>query len=253
MRIRTTLLTGISILLSCAGCSNKVTIRQTENRQYVFTDTSNNNIDSSVYLAVRPLHDSLQQIMNEPLAISKSPLTKALPESTLGDFVADACASVAMKVFPKMLLPVPDFVMLNQGGLRSSLPSGTITLGNVYELMPFENELVMLKLNSEETMKLLNYIAARGGNPVAGLRMRIIDKEAEDITVHGQPFTESRSYYVVTSDYLANGGDNLDFLKSVNERYPSGIKVRDAITQYLRDISAAGDTLNPVTDGRISK
>lgn len=71
-----------------------------------------------------------------------------------------------------------DFAVFNTGGLRRPLPLGNITRGDVFELMPFENELVILTMNGEAVKKLVNFIATKGGAPVSGLRLRIQDSVA---------------------------------------------------------------------------
>jgi 2',3'-cyclic-nucleotide 2'-phosphodiesterase (5'-nucleotidase family) len=118
--------------------------------------------------------------------------------------------------------------------------------------MPFENALVMLELSGRQTNQLLQYIATRGGEPVAGLRMQIVDKNPLQVEIRSQVFDSTKTYHVATSDYLANGGDNLDFLKDC-KRTNLNLKVRDAMINDLQARTLSGDTLTIQTDGRIRK
>ena len=79
--------------------------------------------------------------MARVLAESAQPLEKKQPEGKLGDFVADACLQESCA-----LTGVIDLALFNHGGLRRSLPMGCNNVGDVYELMPFDNELVVITL-----------------------------------------------------------------------------------------------------------
>ena len=98
--------------------------------------------------------------------------------------------------------------VMNNGGLRTNISAGTITRGEIYQLMPFENELVVLKLNKKKS-NLLKYIGKRGGEPFLGMTMTI-NKDGRVIK-NSWPvnFNEGDHVRMLTSDYLANGGDNM--------------------------------------------
>ena len=61
------------------------------------------------------------------------------PESLLGNFVTDLCL--------RQYSNIADICVMNNGGLRSNLTKGEITRGDIYTLMPFENELVILEFS----------------------------------------------------------------------------------------------------------
>jgi len=191
--------------------------------------------------------------MNQVLVNSISAMEKGKPESLLGNFVADACLNIAIKNYKPESGNGIDFCMLNNGGLRSSLPSGAVTRKNVFELMPFENELVVLTIPGNSVSKILKYISDAGGVPVSNLRMKISGNSFTDVFISGQPFNSSMTYKLVTSDYLANGGDAMQVLSENIHLERLNIKVRDAIIDYMISINSISDTLKPVLDGRISK
>lgn len=232
------------------SCTSTYQQQQTASRQYVIHATDTLQRDTTLAFQLIPYRDSLSRIMNEQVAYSAAALLKGLPESPLGNFVADACHWSADTYCRDKKIAVPDFTMLNQGGLRSSLPAGKISRGNIYELMPFENELVLLNLDDSLFSKLMLYIAQRKGNPVSHLQLKISDSSATDVFVNGLPQSQQHSFRLLTSDYLANGGDNLDFLKKVPAE-KTGIRVRDAIFNYLQEHQS--DTLKAQTDGRIRR
>jgi len=227
------------------SCKSSFEVTKKETSQYKFTDSSYTEIDSSIYKELIPFRDKMQQTMDEVLAVSTSSLERGLPESKLGNFLSDACMSSA-----KAHNFSADFAVFNTGGLRRPLPMGNITRGDIFELMPFENELVILTMSGEDVKKLINFIATKGGAPVSGIRLRIQDSVATEIFIHDVAFDSSKNYRVLTSDYLANGGDSYPFIiqgspESVN------LKVRDALIEYLISQDKAQKKINVELDGRI--
>ena len=117
--------------------------------------------------------------------------------------------------------------------------------------MPFENEMIVLELNGETTLELVTFIAEKGGMPVAGLTLEIENNKPQNITIKGKPFDKNKTYKVVTSDYLANGGDKLAMLNQrINDKL-TGIKIRDAIIEYFIEQNKKGVTITSSLDGRI--
>lgn len=217
--------------------------------------------DSATASILNPFKDSLDRIMNEVISISDTAMPKERDrlETLLGNFVADVVFYEACPLNRNPYLAAqntevicPDLVLLNTGGLRSSLPKGNITRGNIFELMPFDNEIVIVTLSGKETWNMLRYIAASGGQPVAGLQMGITsEKKPGKILIKGMPFDSTRNYRVATSDYLANGGDKMDFFKKPVSTYVPGLKIRDALLQYCIEEKKNGKKIGGRTDGRL--
>ncbi len=234
------------ITIALFSCRNSFEVTKKETGQYKFTDTSFTEIDSSIYKELIPFRDKMDSTMKEVLAESTSSLEKGLPESKLGNFLSDACMNSA-----KQHNKQADFAIFNSGGLRRPLPKGNITRGDIFELMPFENELVILTMNGEDVEKLINFMANKGGAPVSGLRLRIKDSVATSIFINDVSFDSSRTYRVLTSDYLANGGDSFPFITT--EKWDAvNLKVRDALIEYLISQSKTQKKITVELDGRIS-
>lgn len=205
--------------------------------------------DSAVLAEISPYKDQLDLTMNEVLNNSEVAMIKKTPEGLLGNFVADLILKKAND-YDKEEQKV-SICILNSGGLRCSLPMGEITRGKVFELMPFENELSVVTLSGEKLQQLFEYLAKAGGAPVSGIRMGIEKELPVHIEVDGKPFDLSQTYKVVTSDYLANGGDKYSFFKEPLNRHDLGIKVRDAIIEFMIEEKQKGKSLNSHIDGRI--
>lgn len=235
-----------------SGCSTQDRLQKTETREYAFSREGNAEQDSLVEIKIRPYREKMSGEMSIVLAESVQALEKKTPESRLGNFVADACLLQCNQRFTSEDGRAADFLVLNNGGLRKGLPQGKITKGDVYELMPFENELVVLTLNGVSVKKIFNFIASKDGAPVSGVRFQIENKNAINITIQGIPFDSTKTYKVVTSDYLANGGDQFSMFGEAGKRETTGLKVRDAIIQYLYIQGKSEEKITVDTDGRIS-
>ena len=230
MKFRVSLIYLVAFLL--ASCSVQYNLQSHSESIY---DVKSEN-DSTITAMIAPYKIGIDSVMNKVLCISKIEMTKGKPESLIGNFVCDLC----LQQYSNMA----DICVMNNGGLRSILPKGEITKGMIFELMPFENELVILELGSDDYVQLLEYITKRGGEPFAGVNI-IMD---ENGTVLSQSLDLNKGKIrVLTSDYLANGGDKMSFFKD-KKQTKVGIKLRDAIINYC----VAQDTISSELDNRIS-
>jgi 2',3'-cyclic-nucleotide 2'-phosphodiesterase (5'-nucleotidase family) len=203
--------------------------------------------DYSLELLIKPYRDSVALKMNTILAHNPVELRKDKPESLLTNWVADALYEQAQKRYSQNV----DFAIQNYGGIRVPyLTAGAITIGSIYELMPFDNALVLVKLTGDEILKLANYIAEVDGLPISKqVKMKIENKKLVSFLVNGHPITNDQEYIVAMTDYMANGGDQLSFLLD-NERIPLNILVRDALIEEAliqKNITAALDQRIQIT------
>ncbi|MGB0368836.1 MAG: 5'-nucleotidase C-terminal domain-containing protein, partial [Flavobacteriales bacterium] len=127
--------------------------------------------ESSAEEMIAPYRDSLKMTMNTVLVENDVPLTRGKPESTLGNLIADLLLERALVEMPDSIRPL--VCLVNIGGLRVDLPEGPITVGKVFELMPFENELDVIKLSPDKVEEMLAYLNEVGGQPVSGLNVRV--------------------------------------------------------------------------------
>ena len=146
----------------------------------------------------------------------------------------------------------PDISYFNYGGIRTSLPKGEITVGKIFEMMPFENELVFIQVSGTQVREFLDAIAQGGGDSLGGVRFKISNKKAKDIEIGGSPLQPDSFYWMVTNDYVAAGGDNREMLTHPKEYIDSGEKVRDVIIEYLETKYQSGEEIVKAKDGRIT-
>jgi 2',3'-cyclic-nucleotide 2'-phosphodiesterase (5'-nucleotidase family) len=238
---------AIALIQSCSGTTK---IKSVETTSIEF-NPNNSFIDSATYQLISPFKSEMDKIMNEVLVVSDTALTKELPESSLGNFVSDAVLKKANDHYIASDNLPANICLLNNGGLRAQLPKGIITRGNAFELMPFENSIVIITLSGEKTLQLFQSLVDFNGAPFSGATVKAKGKKIEELKINGELFDITKNYKVVTSDYLASGGDKYDFFKEPVKTETLNYKLRDAIIDYMMDTNKNGKTLNSKKDGRI--
>lgn len=234
-----------SVLL-ISSCHRTLTVSKSEYRQYAID--AQTGVDSAFINYYLPYKEKMQAEMDKVIGQTEQELTKpAAPETLMGNFFADALLTEGLKKDPAI-----QFTLSTKGGLRTTFPKGNITVSRVFELMPFENEMVVLKLSGENVRKLIDFIVSKDGEPISGMRMKIRNKQAYDVIIGGQPFDVNKTYNLLTYDYLADGGDELDCLRNPLERHEINKKVRDALLDHITDLTRQGKKINAQLDGRIT-
>jgi 2',3'-cyclic-nucleotide 2'-phosphodiesterase (5'-nucleotidase family) len=209
---------SLLILLLVAGCkiAPRSYVQPTQNTPIAENITA----DAKITEMILPYTEGMSKAMNEVIGFCPAFLEKKKPRSILGDFMAEATYQAAVATGERV-----DFCLLNYGGIRSTLDSGDITIGEVYQIMPFENEISILTLSKAQMDTLFKIIEDKGGEPFA------------DHAWKGQTAYQNMNrtaYRVATNDYMANGGDNYTILTEALERIDTGIKIRDALITYIK-------------------
>ena len=204
--------------------------------------------DPAVAALIAPYHDKVTAQMTEVLGTAPEALDKKAGESPLANFVADLQRARAAQVLGQ---PIALGVMTN-GGLRAGFAAGPVTLGSVFELMPFENELVVLDAPGPVVRQLFDY-AAHAKMAISGATYTItFDGMPTDIRIGGQLFdvNDARVWPIAISDYLATGGDNMVFFKSLTPRH-TNVLLRTAIADHVRTLTKAGKPVTAHIEGRV--
>jgi len=233
-------------LLAGASCN---TVYQSQSLQYQSYRISDiHQKDSAVLTLLRPYSTEVNKTMNDVVGIADISLDKKQPECTLGNFMADAFLVMAEEKYNTKV----DAAFLNFGGIRlTQLAAGNVTNGKVFELMPFDNLLILQKLKGDVLQQFLDLTAARGGWPAAGISMQIKDKKAVNVMVGGKPLDPNAVYTTVNSDFIANGGENADMLRAVPQ-ITNGYLMRDAIIDYIKKLKSGGKNISAKLENRVT-
>jgi 2',3'-cyclic-nucleotide 2'-phosphodiesterase (5'-nucleotidase family) len=236
------------VLLLFTGYSCSTTYQSQSLRYQSYRINESGQKDTAVLAMLQPYSNAVNQTMNDVVGVAESAMDKKQPECALGNFMVDAFLTMAAEKYATKV----DAAILNFGGMRlTQLPAGNVTNGKIFELMPFDNLLLLQKLKGSVLQELLDLTAAKGGWPVAGITMQIKDKKAVKVTVGGKPLDPDAVYTLVNSDFLANGGDNADMLRSVPQ-ITNGYLMRDALLDYIRKLKSQGKTISAKTENRVT-
>lgn len=164
-------------------------------------------------------------------------------ESNIGNIICDSMREVANA----------DIAFMNNGGIRTDIPKGKITLEQVFTLMPFDNNLVTMHLTGVQILEILEYNARQeqGFLQASGLKVRYDMSETEgsrvkEVYVGEKPLTKEKTYTVTTIDFLAAGGDAFKTFKE-GKNIIYGTNLRDLFVTYLQKHSPVA----PRIEGRI--
>jgi 2',3'-cyclic-nucleotide 2'-phosphodiesterase (5'-nucleotidase family) len=245
--LKSTLIISLLLLIGLSSCQPAYVIQDFEDNS---SDIQGDMKDAQMASIIDPYREALAEEMNVILCSNRFDMTKDRPESALGNFFSDACLKVARD---SSELPI-DAAMFSTGGLRSSLTAGPVSVGDIYSLMPFDNELVVIEMPFPQIMAMIEYIAQTGGEPIADMRIELNDSLISSVLIGGKELVE-RNYFILTTDYLAEGGDDMDFFTEDHRTSIKtlGIKVRDALLIRCEELNLNDEEINYATDGRIKK
>lgn len=238
-------LTFVVYLGLLSACSTPYRVSKTQVTNIRVQADSLQLYDTATANMIAPYKQQLDAQMKEVIGVADQTLTKELPDGCLGNMVADACLSYAVKVYPQQV----DFCILNNGGIRiPSIQQGSITVEKIYELMPFDNMVEVVEISGEKCLELFTWIAKNKGVSVSGVQLTLNQGNPTEITIQGVPFNSKKTYHVATTDFLSNGGDGLTMLAD-GKRFTTNYKLRDAIIAYIK----SNQHLKANNNGRIKQ
>ncbi len=193
--------------------------------------------DSLIENYIQPYRTSVKKEMTKIISYTPVNLNShdGELESSLGNLLADLCYEQANPVFYKRNQKNIDFVVFNHGGIRAPIGKGNITYNHAFQLMPFENVLVVVEITGEKVLEMVKYLEkSNRAHPISKqVKLLLKDHKIERFTINNIPFDPSRNYYILTSDYLQKGGDRMDFFANPVHLYELNYKFRAAIIDYF--------------------
>lgn len=136
-----------------------------------------------------------------------------------------------------------DLSFQNNGGIRAEIPGGDITVGTMFRLMPFENELAVIELKGSDLMELFKSMASNienFGAAVSGAELVYDEHGLVSAQIHNQDVKADGIYTMVVSDYLYSGGGEYPILQRGKNYQAVGLLLREALINYVRAENAAG-------------
>ncbi|MBT8393626.1 MAG: 5'-nucleotidase C-terminal domain-containing protein, partial [Bacteroidia bacterium] len=240
------LLLACLVFLTCKKHPNYMTKIEAVNIDITDSLGSTASIDEFV----KPYRDHINKDLDSVLAYSVDTYSKSDGElnTAIGNFMADLVYVQANPVFKSRTGKEIDFVLLNHGGIRSIISKGNVTTRTAFKVMPFENSIVVLDLQGQKVKELIEYLVRnKRAHPISKLNIELdTDLNLKTASLNERPLDFNKNYLVCTNDYLANGGDRMNFFKEPDSLYILDYKIRNALIDYLKNT----DTIRPVRDNR---
>ncbi|MBU9713188.1 5'-nucleotidase C-terminal domain-containing protein [Bacillus tamaricis] len=209
--------------------------------------------DSSVQAIIDDWNEQMDEILNIVIGETDTGLSRDGrydQDVSLGNFWTDAMAFAADA----------DIAFTNNGGIRDSIASGDVTIGDIYRIEPFDNQVMLIEMTGEAIKNVIEYSFSRGGrNQIdlqsSGLHYTILTNASGQysdavLELDGTPLEMTETYHVAVPDYIGTGGSGYDFEGDVlyNEVTP----MTTAMIDYAEFLTGQGEKLNYYSEGRIS-
>lgn len=155
------------------------------------------------------------------------------------DFVFDSASDI---------VPGVDLAIANKGGLRSGIPAGKFSKGQIINMLPFANYVTVVDVKGSDLADVFDVMANTRGNGVSRNVTAEYDidddgAEAENVRINGKPIDHARTYRVATIDYLAKGGDYMTGLTRGNIVAKKNVPVFEDLVEYITKGKGAGREL----------
>ncbi|MEM6967222.1 MAG: 5'-nucleotidase C-terminal domain-containing protein [Bacteroidota bacterium] len=236
------------LVIWTSTCSKTLHVTSVPQANFKIAEASTVEPSSEIEAIIAPYKNQLEEEMNEVIGTCAQDLTKAKPECSLGNFMADLVHKKCEAYYENPI----DFALVNYGGIRiPTLAAGEISRSDIFELMPFENMLVVIHVDAATLTLLFDRMADYGGWPVSyQVRYGIKNRKPVDVTISGKPIEAGKMYKIALTDFVANGGDKCYFFKD-KKRYKLGKLFRDVIIEHVQDLTKIGDSVDAKLEGRV--
>lgn len=214
------------LLILSIGCKTRYTPVKTEFDSLKVQASKDTLAPSLTEQFLKPYRQKLLDSFSTVIATTTGDLIKKRPGGSLGNLVTKPLLEWVLNNTPgTSSQPLDIFVLMNYGGIRlKEIPKGDITIGKIFELLPFENTLVRIKIPGPDLIQLLKQINEENGWPMIYNSKKF--STLSDIGVY-------QYYELITNNYIAAGGDNCSILKTLPQE-DTGILLRDIVIDYLR-------------------
>lgn len=199
--------------------------------------------DEKLQEMLAPYRSKVDSLMSIKLAKSSSPLDKQSIINIFSDLMLKQGAALTGEKV--------DIAILNNGGIRNTLPSGNISEGHIIMVLPFENKIEVLRLKGEVLSRVLAQMGKGRINGVSGnvdVTYDVAAGECSRIVINGKGIDPERYYNVVTIDYLADGGD---YLSAMTEGEVIAISDNILSRDIMNGLRKYKKTLKPDTTERL--
>ncbi|MCC6186508.1 MAG: 5'-nucleotidase C-terminal domain-containing protein [Chitinophagaceae bacterium] len=183
----------------------------------------------------------------DTVIFTQVPLTKALPECTLGNWITDAIKAEVSSA--KKIRVYICMISYSSIGVDFVAP-GPILQKDISQIIPYKNQLKIIRISGKNLRSICDGIIANKGIPLSGMQIEIEGSMAKNILVNGQPINEHLIYILLINDYLLKDR-NLGEILSNQNTTPLWMDLRTTLAQAAKKSMELGITINAKLTDRI--
>lgn len=207
-------------------------------------------VDQAIASWLEPYTTGVDSLYKTPLFTASEALPQGSPQ--LKNFVSDFVYAQGSK-FAKNI----DFALVNDGGMRNSLPEGVVGEGHIRDVLPFHNTIAIVDMKGSDLIELLGVMANGSVTsvskhlqgefvpPVRKDGATVSPSRVKSVTINGKPIDPERTYRIATIDYLAEGNDYLTPMKRSQRVYTDPVGLDDRIVQYYQQLKKSKRRVTP--------
>ncbi|MDH3493338.1 MAG: 5'-nucleotidase C-terminal domain-containing protein, partial [Acidobacteriota bacterium] len=214
---------------------------------YLFDDEVED--DPNMLAVIDKWKTRLSSITEETVTTSTRALTRSYSEeSLLGNMVADAM----LNSYPEY-----DFAVTNSGGLRQDIDAGPVSVGELISAFPFPNTVVQLEMKGSDVRAMFEHgagltngiLQVSKGVEMAYDESKAAGKRIVSCRIKGEPLSDEKTYKVLTSNFLADGGDGFLMFKKASRYKNTGVEMLQSMIRYMKTF----ERYEPRVEGRVRK
>jgi 2',3'-cyclic-nucleotide 2'-phosphodiesterase (5'-nucleotidase family) len=218
---------GIADIVALPGGGRTVRLRV----ETVYADRE--QADTAVARVVDAYRRATDSLTTRAVATLADALTRYADQYPLGNLIADAYRTAARA----------DVAVVNNGGIRSDLEAGTVTWGQLFQVLPFQNAVTRVVVNGAQLRAVLEHAAGSGDARahVSGVRVTVVRAAPEGQRVAAITLADGRTvqddgrYTLAVPDFMAAGGSGYAMLRPLPSTN-TGVVDLDALVAYLRQL-----------------
>lgn len=240
------------LLLLIVSCNKDYTLKKIEGKRIEINDSI--QADKAIENYIKPFRENVNRNLDSVISFAPEAYSKRDGDlnTAIGNLMADAVYIESNPVFKKRTGKEIDFVLLNYGGIRAPISEGNITIRTAFEIMPFENSVVVVALKGEQILLMTQFLAKSDrAHPLSKQFQLTVSKDSQVLsaTIDGKDIDTEKTYYVATNDYLYNGGNRMTFFHPNDSLHVLDYKIRSVLVDYFKKL----DTIKPTIDNRFIK
>ena len=238
-------------LMALTACTSHYSLTDIRQTRIVVDRRFDAQPNQKAVQVLAPYKQKVDSVMSPVMGTVAHDMAAERPESDLSNLLSDILVWAGKSYGEEPVLGI-----YNMGGIRAALTKGPVTYGDVLAVAPFENKISFVTLSGESLLRLLQQIAARGGEGVSHGAQLVISADGKLLSarLHGKEIVPQEKYRVATIDYLVQGNDGFSaFREGTDLNAPKEDKnnSRFIIMDYFKQKAAKGEIISAKVEGRI--